>query len=107
MQASLDKRLVVFAEGDQQHRQRAADMDKTSKKAAMDRQELQRELDELNGRSKGDAQKAREVRVLEYILFFVACQGFDWSKRLFYLLTVGGEGHEFSGPCRSIMKQRG
>lgn len=46
-------------------------MEKTSKKAAVDRQELQKELDELNGRSKGDAQKAKEVREPRIALFGV------------------------------------
>lgn len=37
-------------------------MEKTTKKARLDREQLQSELDELTGRSKGDAVRATEVR---------------------------------------------
>jgi len=36
-------------------------MEKTTKKARLDREQLQTELDELTGRSKGDAKRATEV----------------------------------------------
>lgn len=60
-QASLDKRLSDFDESAKQLRQRRGDMEKTAKKAALDRAELRKELDELRGRSTGDAQRATEV----------------------------------------------
>lgn len=117
-QASLDQRLAGFAEGAQQHKQRGVDMEKTSKKAAVDRQELQKELDELNGRSKGDAQKAKEVRERRIAVFgahvYVGLlSGFgittvSWKKRERY------PGQDFSSPtlpetgvCRYLTRGRG
>ncbi|CAB1120002.1 unnamed protein product [Ectocarpus sp. CCAP 1310/34] len=60
-QASLDERLSGFDASAKRFRQRRSDMEKTTKKAALDRAELQRQLDELTGRSKGDAVRATEV----------------------------------------------
>lgn len=37
-------------------------MEKTTKKAALDRAELQSQLNELTGRSTGDARRAKEVQ---------------------------------------------
>ncbi len=36
-------------------------MEKTTKKARLDREQLQNELNDLTGRSKGDAKRATEV----------------------------------------------
>ena len=64
-QAALDERLSGFASTGKRLRQRQGDMDKTSKKAALDRIELQRELKDLTGRSEDDAHRATEV---QYVL---------------------------------------
>ncbi|CBN77803.1 structural maintenance of chromosomes 1 protein [Ectocarpus siliculosus] len=60
-QASLDERLSGFDASAKRFRQRRSDMEKTTKKAALDRAELQSQLDELTGRSKGDALRATEI----------------------------------------------
>eukprot|EP00904_Undaria_pinnatifida_P004394 jgi/Undpi1/13956/HiC_scaffold_9.g03607.m1 len=59
--AALDERLSGFASTGKRLRQRQGDMDKTSKKAALDRIELQRELKDLTGRSEDDAHRATEI----------------------------------------------
>lgn len=64
----MDKRLAGFEENAQQARQRQKDMEKTTRKAGLDRQELQKELDELTGRTKGDAQKAIKVCMTSSLL---------------------------------------
>lgn len=61
VQASLDERLSGFESSAKRFQQRRGDMEKTTKKAALDRAELQKELDDLTGRSRGDAMRATEV----------------------------------------------
>eukprot|EP00752_Nemacystus_decipiens_P006829 g6131.t1 len=60
-QTSLDERLEGFDSSSKRFRQRQGDMEKTTLKAKKDREELQRELDDLTGRSKGDALRATEI----------------------------------------------
>lgn len=50
-----------FSSNGKRLRARKGDMEKATKKAALDRTELQRELKELTGRSEGDAHRATEV----------------------------------------------
>eukprot|EP00903_Cladosiphon_okamuranus_P011947 g11221.t1 len=60
-QTSLNERLAGFDSSAKRFRQRQGDMEKATLKARKDREDLQRELDDLTGRSKGDALRATEI----------------------------------------------
>lgn len=61
-------------------------MEKTTLKARKDREELQRELDDLTGRSRGDALRATEV--MDFVFRFLGDSSIGW---LIVLLKLESE----------------
>lgn len=67
-------------------------MEKTTKRAALDRQELQNQLDTLTGRSQVDAARATEVGLTRGKFVFLACvvvRSFSLSRIYFNWLIAG------------------
>lgn len=68
---ALEKRVSGLEESESQFEQRRGDMERAAQKAAVDREELRKELQELEGRSAGNAEKAAEVRGrYSFVVFF-------------------------------------
>lgn len=77
---ALEKRVSGLEESEKQFEQRRGDMERAGQKAVVDREKLRKELEELEGRSAGNAEKAAEVRGCYSFAFF------------FFSLFSGGHG---------------